>query len=538
MKKNKPDHDDRWQITFDAINDAICLMDIKNRFLKCNKTMSKLLGKPNNELVGKTCWKIVHGTSKPIKGCPIVRMRKTLKRETLVLKLKDRWVKVAVDPILNENKKLVGAVHIISDITEMKNAGEALKESEERYRALIENASDFIYMVDNKGRILSLNKSAVKLFGKEPRKVVGKSIFDFFPEEIAAHFLEAIKTVFNTGKGRISETKMIVKAKRMWISANLSPVRNRKGDVVAVMGITRDITEKKKSEQALKESEEKWSSLTENTDDIIMVVNSKGVVQYINKTTLPYHPKESIGKRIYDYVPKGQHNILRKSLGNVFKTGKPDSYEVSPNIPKIGTLYFYTKVVPVKHSKKVVNAILISTNITEQKKSEQALKENERRFQDVANNTLEWIWEVDTEGKYTYTNTMIEEILGYKPEEILKKHFYDFFHPKEREMLKKAAFEAFARKEPFRSFVNRNVHKNGNIVWLSTSGIPVLDDKGKLMGYRGADIDITKQKEAEQTLKKRAEELERFTKLAVGRELKMVELKYRIKELESKLKKR
>ncbi|MEK7202864.1 MAG: PAS domain S-box protein [Patescibacteria group bacterium] len=171
------------------------------------------------------------------------------------------------------------------------------------------------------------------------------------------------------------------------------------------------------------------------------------------------------------------------------------------------------------------------------------LRESEKRFNDVIENALEWIWEVDVNGKYIYASPVIEKILGYKPEQIVKKkYFYDLFCPEDREELKKAALGAFAEKQPFREFINRNVHKNGEIVWLSTSGVPIFDEKGNLLGYRGADIDITERKKAEENLQKTIEELKkalevsgRANKLMVGRELEMIGLKKEINELLKKL---
>jgi PAS domain S-box-containing protein len=138
---------------------------------------------------------------------------------------------------------------------------------------------------------------------------------------------------------------------------------------------------------------------------------------------------------------------------------------------------------------------------TERRQAEEALQQSNRRFKDIAQNALEWIWEVDAEGKYTYTSAVVEKILGYKPNEVLGKYFYDLFHPDDREELKKAAFEVFAKKRPFRQFVNRNIHKNGEVVWLSTSGVPILDKEENFLGYRGADVDITESKQAEEALR-------------------------------------
>ncbi|MBN2560311.1 MAG: response regulator, partial [Phycisphaerae bacterium] len=150
----------------------------------------------------------------------------------------------------------------------------------------------------------------------------------------------------------------------------------------------------------------------------------------------------------------------------------------------------------------------LESEIAERKRAQSSLQEKERRFRDIVENAEEWVWEVDASGKYTYSSPIVEEILGYKPEEILNKHFYDVFHPEDQEELKKAALAAFARKQPIRELVNRNMHKNGKTVWLSTGGVPILDEKGNLLGYRGADVDITERKLAEQRLREHATLLE------------------------------
>jgi len=131
---------------------------------------------------------------------------------------------------------------------------------------------------------------------------------------------------------------------------------------------------------------------------------------------------------------------------------------------------------------------------------EKALRESEKRFRDVVNNTGDWIWEIDEEWRYTYSSQVVKQIVGYEDKEVLGKHFYDFFYPDERDELKKAAFEIFGQKESFKNFINRNVHKDGHIVILETSGVPLLDDSGNLLGYRGVVRDITDLKYAEEKM--------------------------------------
>jgi PAS domain S-box-containing protein len=141
--------------------------------------------------------------------------------------------------------------------------------------------------------------------------------------------------------------------------------------------------------------------------------------------------------------------------------------------------------------------IATTKDVTERKRAEEALKRSERRFRDIAEHASEWIWEVDANGIYTYSSPVVKRILGYEPEEILGKHFYDLFPPEEREQAMEAAFDMFATKQPFRDHLNRNIHKDGHEVMLSTSGVPILDDDGSLLGYRGADADVTRESTVE-----------------------------------------
>jgi two-component system, sensor histidine kinase and response regulator len=140
-------------------------------------------------------------------------------------------------------------------------------------------------------------------------------------------------------------------------------------------------------------------------------------------------------------------------------------------------------------------------DVTERSRAEQSRRESDERFRQVAENAIEWIWEVDTDGVYRYCNPMVQQVIGYSPEELVgQKYFYDLFSPSIREEFKSAALAAFARREPFRNFINPNVHKDGSIVILETSGAPMLDEAGNLLGYRGTDLDVTARIEYERQL--------------------------------------
>ena len=135
---------------------------------------------------------------------------------------------------------------------------------------------------------------------------------------------------------------------------------------------------------------------------------------------------------------------------------------------------------------------------TERKRAEEALRESERRFRDVARTTGDWIWEVDAEGRYTYVSPVVEQVLGYTPAEMLGRHYYDFFHPNEK--LRVLIQEIFHRKEPFVNLVGSNVHKDGHEVILETSALPLTGAQGNLLGYRGACRDVTAEHRLEERL--------------------------------------
>jgi len=113
-----------WQRTFDATNDAIWILDRDQRVVRSNKTAAQIFPSGNGEFIGRHCYEIVHGTAEPIPDCPVLRFRKTLRRESMELPLGDRWLEVIVDPILDAEGRHNGAVHIVTDITDRKRGEE------------------------------------------------------------------------------------------------------------------------------------------------------------------------------------------------------------------------------------------------------------------------------------------------------------------------------------------------------------------------------------------------------------------------------
>lgn len=143
------------------------------------------------------------------------------------------------------------------EIEERKRMAEALIESEEKYRTLVENTPDCIYMIGKDKKFLSVNKSAANLFRKELGELVGKTIQDIFPREIATEYITNLNQMFITGMTRISESKFVVGGKELWLQNFLNPIKDAEGEVIAVIGVSRDITEIRR----LQEEQQKMTKL-------------------------------------------------------------------------------------------------------------------------------------------------------------------------------------------------------------------------------------------------------------------------------------
>lgn len=267
-----------------------------------------------------------------------------------------------------------------------------------------------------------------------------------------------------------------------------------------------EIAERKKAEKALRASENKYRLLVENIPQKIFIKDRNSVYISCNENfarDLKIKSDEIAGRTDYDFFPKELAEKYRADDQKVMESGKTESIE-EKYIQDGREVFVNTIKTPVRdESQNTIGILGIFWDITKHKKAEIALHESEKRFQEIVSNAAEWIWEVDTAGLYTYSSPVVEKLLGYKPEEVVgKKHFYDLFTDQDRDKLKQAVLEDFKQKQSFKGFLIANVHKDGRIVWLMTSGVPILDLDGNLIGYRGSAINITPQVQANEEIKK------------------------------------
>jgi two-component system cell cycle sensor histidine kinase/response regulator CckA len=155
------------------------------------------------------------------------------------------------------------------------------------------------------------------------------------------------------------------------------------------------------------------------------------------------------------------------------------------------------------HSRQVLLSLL-----EDQKATEVALRESEDRYRSLVEASFEWVWEVDADGRYTYASPRVFDLLGYRPDEVLGRTPFDFMPPEEAgRMLAEFGAQVAARRS-FKRLENLSLHRDGRLVVLETSGIPLLAADGTFAGYRGVNRDITARREAERTLRLRSAALE------------------------------
>jgi PAS domain S-box-containing protein len=384
---------------------------------------------------------------------------------------------------------------IVRDITERKRAEAALRQSEEQHRSLVENINETIFTLDTQGRFTYISPVMERVLGYEPAEISGRPFNCFVHPDDAPGFLVKLEKSLS-GDIQTHELRVLAKdGEPHFVRVSCRPLLEDER-LIGLTGIMADITESKLAKAVLREKEQMYETLVRTTTDAVTVTDLSGTITEVSNRAVQLlghdKPEDLIGRSAFETIASGDHQI---ALNNMKKTLKEGFIRraVYSFIRKDGSQFIgELDAAVIKDASDNPKGFIATTkDITELRRAEKALRRSEQRFRDIAEHASEWIWEVDSEGMYTYSSPVIKRILGYEPEEILGKHFYDLYAPDEREKHKEEVFEVFARKQPFRGYIHRNLHKDGREVWLSTSGVPIIDDDGRLTGYRGADTDIT-----------------------------------------------
>jgi len=278
-----------WQTTFDAMNDAVWILDADQRVLRSNKAAERFFNQPAEEFIGKRCWEIVHGSEEPIPECPILRARKNLQREKEELKIGEKWLEITVDPILDEKGGYAGAVHVVSDITGRKRAEVELNNREALLQKVFDVLPVGLWFADKDGKLLRGNPAGVAIWGAEPH--VGIEEYGVFKarrypsgEEIAPDDWALAHTV-REGATIIDETLEIdaFDGKKKIILNSTAPVVDDSGNILGAIVVNQDITGHMRMENATRENEESLRKILRLAPIPLCFVDKEGGLQYFNE---------------------------------------------------------------------------------------------------------------------------------------------------------------------------------------------------------------------------------------------------------------
>lgn len=349
-----------WQKTFNAISDAVCIID-KNggKILQCNNAMIRLLKTPYNEIIGRSCCELLHGSSEPVEKCPFALMLKTGRSETADFQAGENWFNVKVDPLVDDNGHLVGAVHILSDITESRKANKVLKESETKFRLAFFNAQDAIVWVEGEtGIITNCNKSAEELFGRGRNKIIGQHHTTLYPKdriELSHGLLGA-----HDGDPNSNIEEEIIGAGREIKTVTMTVSKMYVEGKEIVQGIMRDVTDSKKANEEIK-SLAKFPSEDPNP---VLRISKDSIILYANDAS-------SSALKTWD-IQEGQRlpEPWCDRIERAYRLGNSATYELDCDD---GNTYFMT-LQPISGS-GYVNAY--GLDITKRKKTEKEKMELE-----------------------------------------------------------------------------------------------------------------------------------------------------------------
>lgn len=286
QKKNEKlltDIADQWQTTFNAVNDSIFIIDDKNRVVRWNRATEQILGQIPKKIKGCFCWKLIHKTDKPIKDCLVELVKKSHHRESMEVTIDSQTYQVSVDPIFDHHRKIIGYVHVLTDITESKKIQKELQTSEEMYRGLVNNLNIGIFrsMPDGDGRFIQVNPAMVRVLGYSSEK-------EFLKQPIVKLyknpgdrkiFLNKIKKY---GVVTAQEIPLIKKdGTQIIVSLTARAHKDAAGNIDWIDGVIEDITERKQQEDALRRREAILETVAFAAESFLKSTNWKSSIQEV-----------------------------------------------------------------------------------------------------------------------------------------------------------------------------------------------------------------------------------------------------------------
>jgi len=382
--------------------------------------------------------------------------------------------------------------------------------SNERFRTIFEYAPVMIDIFDRDGKCFLWNRHCEEVFGWTYQELKSHhdplSLFYTDPAELQA--VKASTSVYPVGEF-IKWHPLTKQGKRLttlWMNFMLPDG--------LVINIGLDITKQKQLEHQFSETQQRNKQLIELAHEGIWTIDENSITTYVNPhmaEMFGFTVDEMIGRSMFSHMDENGIAIALANLERC-KQGFNEQHDFE-FIRKDGKRIFCLMNTSAIFSNtgKYLGALAMVTDITKRKLAESEKQRIIERFSIISEYSRTVYWEVDHNGLFTYLSASVSIVTGYDPEELNGKfHFYDLSPVENRENLISSAFEIFAKRERFDNFENRLQRKDGQIIWVSTSGLPFYDRDGNFSGYRGSDTDITIRKEQQDMIAKALETIREY----------------------------
>lgn len=502
--------EEKLKAYLESAPDGVYINDLKGTFLYGNKKTEEIIGYKREDLIGKSFLKLrlLHAKDliKAGKLLALNAMGKPTGPDEFELVRKDGtriWTEITTTPVKEEGGKVV-VIGFVRDITERKQAEEALQESEERLRILFETMSEGVVLIDGDGQIILANPATESITGLKRPKVEGHS-YDSPEWPLLRPDGTRMPPAEMAGPRTMKEKRpirnMLMGMKRpdgsiSWISVNTTPLINEAGKIDYIVLTFADTTERKEAEEALQLAEQNFRNSLDNSPLGIRIVAAEGELLYANQAILDIYGYSSVKelkamptKQRYTPESYDEHQERKESR----KLGKPvpSSYEISI-VRKDGEVRYQT----VFRREVIWNGgtqfQMLHEDITERKRAEEALRESEEHLRAIVTNMPIILFALDRDGIFTLSEGRGLSHLGLKPGEVVGQSVFDIYHdaPQIIENIHRAlAGEAFT-----------SIVEVGELVFDSWYS-PIKDENGEVTGIIGVSTDTTERKRAEEKLR-------------------------------------
>jgi len=520
--------EDRFHTLFEESRDAIFINDREGRFIDINPSAEELFGYERDELMNMRAGDLYVDPEERF------QFQEHIEREGSVreweLDLRNRSGRVlhcllSASVRRSTSGDIIGYQGIIHDITERRHALEALQSSEEQFHALFEDSQDAIYITTVEGKFIAVNPSALQLFGYTLEEMIGMNATELYTDvEDRQRFQEEIKS---TGSVRNFEVTLQRKdgSRRECLLSSSQRV-DSEGREVGYQGIIRDITAQKKSQLALRESEEKFRAITGTATDAIILMDNQGQISYWNPAAeemFGYTAEEAVGQELHtllapeEYLAdfrRGFERFRQDGTGNVIgrtvvliarrKDGSTFPFEISTSAMKVRGKW---------------HAAGIIRDISERERSHESLRESRAMLRLVMNTIPQYVFWKDRESVYLGCNDIFAQAAGIgSPDEIIGKTDHDLAWTREQaDFLVEMDRRVMNNDAPEYHFIEPRKQPNGSQAWLDTNKVPLHDAGGDVIGILGTYEDITGRVQAEEEKERMQAQLLQAQKMeAVG----------------------